>query len=87
MQNCDQWLALTPDQEKVKCLVCAKEFTQRWNARSHYKQFHSGITQQASCHICGKTFKGKRNRNEHLRAVHGITQAMFRQQNNSFLHE
>ena len=79
--NADQWLAMTPDY-KFKCLVCAKEFTQRWNARSHYKQFHSGIKETpAACHVCTKVFKSKRNRNEHLRAVHGITQAMFKQQN------
>jgi hypothetical protein len=77
--NYDQWLATIPGSEKVKCLVCAKEFTQRWNARSHYKQFHSGIKEKpAPCHICGKLFKGRRNRNEHLRSVHGITQAMMR---------
>ena len=76
----DQWLAMTMDGLKVKCLVCAKEFTQRWNARSHYRQFHSGIQEKpADCHVCGKKFKGRRNRNEHLRNVHGITQAMMRQ--------
>lgn len=67
------------DAGKVKCLVCAKEFTTRWNARSHYRAIH-GIRETSNCHVCGKSFKGKRNRNEHLRAVHGITQAMMRQQ-------
>ena len=62
--------------------MCAKEFTQRGNARSHFKQLHCG-NQEAVCHVCHKRFaKGKRNRNEHLRVVHGITQAMMRQMEN-----
>ena len=81
----DQWLAPLPDGQKYKCLMCAKEFTQRGNAKSHFKQFHSGIQQEAAvCHVCGKRFsRGKRNRNEHLRVVHGITQAMMRRMNTS----
>jgi len=77
--NFEQWLAYSQDGLRVKCLVCAIEFTNRWNARTHYKNKHSGIKQQpASCHICSKSFKSRRNRNEHLRAVHGISQTMLR---------
>ena len=47
---------------------------------------HSGIQEKpAVCHICGKMFqKGKINRNEHLRAIHGVTQAMMRQNNHNY---
>ena len=82
-QHFNQWLAPLLDGQKFKCLMCAKEFTQKGNARSHFKQFHSGVQEPpAVCHVCGKRFnRGKRNRNEHLRVVHGITQAMMRQMN------
>ena len=71
-----------PDSLKYKCLMCSKEIARKDNAKCHFIRLHSGVQEPAVCHICGKIFqKGRINRNEHLRAVHGVTQAMMRQNN------
>ena len=67
----DQWLMPLQD-GRMKCLVCAKEFTTRWNARTHYREFHSGLKEMTvSCYLCSKIFRNKRYCNQHLRSVHG----------------
>lgn len=82
----DQWFVIMPDSLKYKCLMCSKEISRKDNAKAHFIRMHSGVQEKpAVCHICGKIFqKGRINRNEHLRAVHGVTQAMMRQNNHNY---
>lgn len=62
-----------------KCLACGKDFAWFTAAKRHYREQHSGRSQECSCHLCGKVFALTRRRNDHMLAVHGISARMMRE--------
>ena len=70
---------------RAKCLLCDKEFSNMYNARTHIKELHSD-TKPAErplhfCHVCGATFTVARSRLNHLMRKHGISQRMMKNAN------
>ena len=70
---------------RAKCLLCDKEFSNMYNARTHLKELHSD-TKPAErplhfCHVCGATFTVARSRLNHLMRKHGISQRMMKNAN------
>ena len=70
---------------RAKCLLCDKEFSNMYNARTHLKELHSD-TKPAErplhfCHVCGATFTVARSRLNHLMRKHGISQRMMKTAN------
>ena len=54
---------------RAKCLLCAKEFSNMYNGRTHVKELHSQKSQNPElhhCHVCGATFTVARSRLNHL---------------------
>ena len=79
----DVGLAPLP-QGRAKCLLCAKEFSNMYNARTHIKELHSDKHNERTlhfCHVCGATFTVARSRLNHLMRKHGISQRMMKNAN------
>ena len=71
-------------QGRAKCLLCAKEFSNMYNARTHIKELHSDKQAERPlhfCHVCGATFTVARSRLNHLMRKHGISQRMMKNAN------
>ena len=72
-------------QGRAKCLLCAKEFSNMYNARTHIKELHSDKHNNERplhfCHVCGATFTVARSRLNHLMRKHGISQRMMKNAN------
>jgi len=58
---------------KTICLICGQKFSQKWIAKRHIRELHSGSSERFECHICHRNFGRKRNRTYHLYHVHGIS--------------
>ena len=76
---------LTPlPQGRARCLLCDKEFSNMYNARTHIKELHSEKHTERPlhfCHVCGATFTVARSRLNHLMRKHGISQRMMKNSN------
>ena len=71
-------------QGRAKCLLCAKEFSNMYNARTHLKELHSDKHNERKlhfCYVCGATFTVARSRLNHLMRKHGISQRMMKNVN------
>ena len=70
---------------RAKCLLCDKEFSNMYNARTHLKELHNDTTPAERplhfCHVCGATFTVARSRLNHLMRKHGISQRMMKTAN------
>jgi len=65
---------IVQDNEHV-CLKCGKSFSQKSNARKHYRVQHLEQI-KAKCPVCGKMLRNKVSRKYHLSEKHGISAVM-----------
>ena len=70
---------LRNETNRFKCLVCAKDFSSRQSAITHFSEVHDRQNlQKTSCHVCGACFNNPRSRKNHLRTKHGIYMTMLK---------
>ena len=62
------------------CLKCQRTFSTVGQAKVHYKEIHTidPNDKRWMCHVCRKCFAIKRYLNNHMRAMHGLTQSIMK---------
>jgi len=60
-----------PEEGKVRCDECGKNFTTKDNLVFHMKTIHQGERLQCKVHGCEITFRGRESRDDHMRKEHG----------------
>ena len=52
--------------KKIKCEICNRNFTRKYNLRTHIKTKHEHISLDYSCYLCRKNFK---NQDKYLKHI------------------
>ena len=64
------------------CLKCQRTFSTPGQAKVHFKEIHmiDRNDRKFNCHLCSKSFAIKRYLSNHIRAIHGLSQTLLKNQ-------
>ncbi len=65
----EEYLAWNENTETWRCLICQKEFRNKYSSIRHFKIIHCA-NERLQCHLCLMWFKNKVCLDQHIRNLH-----------------
>ena len=65
----EEYVARNETMNTWRCLICQREFVQKFSANRHFKLVHCANERQ-QCHLCMIWRKNKTSLDQHIREVH-----------------